>query len=190
MDMANEILTKSIENWCSSESRAKLPAWEELPDIELYMDQTVLLLNRYLFPSTEGREKGVTATMINNYVKMKVVPAPVNKRYSRRHLAYLIIICMLKQSMNISDLQKLFPVTDEEEAIRVMYCEFIYICEECRREFGVGMRAALGSIHHGQNEEQQLRALIVRSSVYANLYKVFTEGIVSSLFDTDAAGQE
>lgn len=188
MTFEKESLSKSIENWSGEEYAVKLPSWEDLPDIELYMDQAVLLLNRYLFPNTDSREKGITPTMINNYVKMKVVPAPVNKRYSRKHLAYLIIICMLKQSMNIADLQKLFPITDDERVIREMYAEFAFICEECRNDFSKQMAAALGSIHPGPQEDRQLRALIVRSAVRANLYKVFTEGIVSPLFNDERDG--
>ena len=45
--------------------------------------------------------------MINNYVKHGMMPAPVKKKYSREHVAYLIIICSLKQALPISDIKEL-----------------------------------------------------------------------------------
>ena len=52
-------------------SNIRLPEWDELPDLDLYMDQVISLLQRYLgqFPSPD--EKGITSSMINNYVKQK-----------------------------------------------------------------------------------------------------------------------
>ena len=72
------------------QSEKTLPKWEELPDIELYMDQVIALTNRYLGNRT--KEKMLTSSMVNNYVKMKVMRAPVKKKYTRVHLIYLIVI--------------------------------------------------------------------------------------------------
>ena len=57
------------------------PRWKELPEIDLYMDQVVSILEKYLsvFMEYEG-EKIITPTMINNYVKQKVVDPPIKKR--------------------------------------------------------------------------------------------------------------
>ena len=59
------------------QSKKSLPKWEELPDIDLYMDQVIALMNRYLDNRT--KDKMITPSMVNNYVKMKVMPAPVKK---------------------------------------------------------------------------------------------------------------
>ena len=90
--------------WLEELEKFDLPDWESLPQLDLYMDQVILLLNRYLSPIV-GEEKYVTASIINNYVRMKVMPPPVKKRYARMHLAYLIIICTLKQSLSISSIR-------------------------------------------------------------------------------------
>ena len=75
-----------------------LPTWEELPDLELYMDQVVSLVIRYvnLQPHSALKDSILTASAVNNYVRLKLIPPPVKKRYSRIHLAYLIVICCLK----------------------------------------------------------------------------------------------
>ena len=87
----------------------RLPKWEDFPDLELYMDQMIVLINRYLAIGDGGEEKVVTASMINNYVKMRVMPPPVKKKYGKTHLAYLVVICSLKDALGISAIQKMFP---------------------------------------------------------------------------------
>ena len=67
--------------------RYHLPRWEELPDIELYMDQVITLIERYLAPlleeADEENNKIITSAMINNYVKLGIMPKPIKKRYER-----------------------------------------------------------------------------------------------------------
>ncbi len=83
----------------------RCPRWEELPDIDLYMDQVLVILERYLavFKRDEN-EKIITSTMINNYVKQKITLPPVNKKYTRYHIAYLYIVCVLKSFMGLSEI--------------------------------------------------------------------------------------
>ena len=86
----------------------KLPYWDELPEIDLYMDQVVALMEKYMsFHKTDENAKIITNSMINNYVKLGIMPAPIKKKYSREHIAYLIIICCLKQALPISDIKGL-----------------------------------------------------------------------------------
>lgn len=85
-----------------STTSVHLPQWEELPDIDLYMDQVLSLVDRYLSPIGV---KPVTAAMINNYVKLKLIPKPVGKRYSRMHVAYIFAIAILKDVFEISQIQ-------------------------------------------------------------------------------------
>jgi Domain of unknown function (DUF1836). len=80
------------------------PRWLELPDIDLYMDQLVSILekNLVIFEEIWG-EKIITSMMINNYVKQKVVEPPIKKRYNRSHLAYFFVICIMKRVLSISE---------------------------------------------------------------------------------------
>ena len=85
----------------------KLPSWNEIPDIGLYMDQVIRLMDDYLsaFESEESDDKLITPSMINNYVKMGIIPAPDKKKYNRLHVALLIVVCVLKQIMSIADIK-------------------------------------------------------------------------------------
>ncbi len=105
--------------------RFQLPKWEDFPDLELYMDQMIVLINRYLAIGDGGEEKVVTASMINNYVKMRIMPPPVKKKYGKAHLAYLVVICSLKDALGISAIQKMFPPDLEGEMLRIRYNSFV-----------------------------------------------------------------
>ena len=81
------------------------PRWHELPEIELYVDQVVTMLQTNLITLMKDKDVPVvTASMINNYVKQGVLEAPVKKKYNKRHLAYLFVICMFKRMMSISEI--------------------------------------------------------------------------------------
>ncbi len=82
-----------------------LPRWEELPDFDIYMDQIIALIERYLNILDDGKERIITNSMINNYVKLKLIPKPNKKKYNKEHIAYLIAITLLKQILTISEVR-------------------------------------------------------------------------------------
>ena len=92
---------------CGQLEGQKLPRWRELPDLELYLDQVLELTARYLEAWPAFDRKGLTASMVNNYVMMGALPKPVKKRYSRRHLAQLLVICVLKSTLPIASIHAL-----------------------------------------------------------------------------------
>lgn len=94
-----------------------IPKWADLPEIDLYMDQVIALMEKYLSDSASPDGKLITPSMINNYVKLDIMPAPVKKKYSREHLAYLVIICSLKQVMPISNIKCIIDKKLEKSSI-------------------------------------------------------------------------
>lgn len=79
----------------------------EMPRIELYLDQLLTLVTRELeFMQVPG-EAAVTGSMVNNYVKQGVIPAPHKKRYTRRHLASLLFVCAFKRVFSIAQVKQL-----------------------------------------------------------------------------------
>ena len=83
------------------------PLWTDFPDIELYMDQVISVLERCLTPFFPEEEKCITSTMINNYVKQRLISPPENKRYGKKHLADLFMISILKRFMQLSEISTL-----------------------------------------------------------------------------------
>ena len=105
------------------------PRWHELPEIELYVDQVVTMLQSNLITLMKDKDVPVvTASMINNYVKQGVLEAPVKKKYNKRHLAYLFVICMFKRMMSISEIGESINIIQKvyspEDAYN-LFCEEI-----------------------------------------------------------------
>ena len=103
---------------------AQLPPWAELPDLGLYMDQVIVLMGQYLGGIAGGEEKLLTPSMVNNYVKMELLPPPVKKKYSRTHLACLVMICVLKQVISISIVRELIRTALAELSPEQLYETF------------------------------------------------------------------
>lgn len=81
---------------------------EEFPRILLYMDQLLTFFEEYLGVFCRSqRESILTKTMVNNYVKARLLPPPKNKKYSRDQLMQLLLICHLKNVLSIDDLRRL-----------------------------------------------------------------------------------
>lgn len=81
---------------------------DELPRIELYLDQVLTLVSQSLsFMATPG-EDIITGSMVNNYVKQHVVPAPQRRRYTRRHVATLTYVCAFKCVFSINEIKALY----------------------------------------------------------------------------------
>ena len=88
---------------------------EDIPDIDLYMDQVTTFMESHLKNSTRnpGEDKILTKTMINNYAKNNLLPPPVKKKYSKEHVLLLVFIYYYKGILSISDIQQLLkPITD------------------------------------------------------------------------------
>ncbi len=84
---------------------------EEIPDIELYMDQVIELIEKKLsLHKRNSKDKTLTKTMINNYIKAGVLMPSRKKRYSRRHLALLLMLYNTKQVLSINDISLLFNI--------------------------------------------------------------------------------
>ena len=87
---------------------------EDIPDIDLYMDQVTTFMESHLKSSTRNpaEDKILTKTMINNYAKNDLLPPPVKKKYSKEHVLLLIFIYYYKGILSISDIQQLLsPIT-------------------------------------------------------------------------------
>lgn len=87
----------------------------EMPRIELYRDQILSIVTRELEPLYNDGEKIITGAMVNNYVKQKVIPAPKRKRYTRQHLAVLLLVCVLKRVLSIAQVGQLIRMCEQEE---------------------------------------------------------------------------
>ena len=89
---------------------------EDIPGIDLYMDQVTTFMDKRLKSSARypGDDKILTKTMINNYAKNDLLPSPVKKKYSKEHILLLIFIYYYKGILSITDIQTLLgPITEQ-----------------------------------------------------------------------------
>lgn len=191
MPAAKEDAVQRMTEWLDKLGKFDLPDWENLPELDLYMDQVILLLKRYLSPlDVSGEEKAITASIINNYVRMKVMPPPVKKRYSRVHLAYLVIICTLKQSLSISCIQRMLPEDHSEAAARALYADFV-------RHYRDAVRFLCGlPLHDGQIAIELKASLPLNGSlstataILSTLYKSLTEFLLQEESDGESGDDD
>ena len=89
---------------------------EDIPNIDLYMDQVLTFMDRKLRSAVRSRteDRILTKTMINNYAKNDLLPPPVKKKYSKEHVLTLIFIYYFKNLLSITDIQALLkPLTEK-----------------------------------------------------------------------------
>lgn len=80
----------------------------DIPEIDLYMDQVIQLFDNKLGDLRRGEEdKILTKTMINNYAKGKLLMSINNKKYSKEHIILMSLIYNLKGALSITDIKTL-----------------------------------------------------------------------------------
>lgn len=104
-----------LESILKSISRIDYVKPDDIPNIDLYMDQVTTFMDEQL--STTKRyedDKILTKTMINNYAKNNLLPPPVKKKYSKEHVLVMILIYYFKSILSIKDIETLLaPITDK-----------------------------------------------------------------------------
>ena len=138
MKIDTKDMLKSILN---SLSRIEHIKPEDIPNIDLYMDQVTTFMDTRLSSSKRHPEdKILTKTMINNYAKNKLLPPPVKKKYSKEHLLVMIFIYYFKGILSITDIQALMnPITekyfqnDQKFSIETIYNE-VFILEKSQAD--------------------------------------------------------
>lgn len=142
-----------------------IPRWNELPNIELYVDQVICFLDDSLSQYIHKEKKGhvLTKTMINNYVKNSIILPTVNKKYNREHIANLFIICILKQIYSISDIAELIKLVTQNVSIENAYNSF---CNELER--------SVCNVFVGTEDHRQLNKMTIEEQVLKNIVTSFT----------------
>ena len=101
------------------------PKWEEIPNIDLYLDQVLLYVNQVCEPISSGTEKSLTASMVNNYVKHGYLTKPDKKKYQRQQIARLIAITTLKSVFSIQEIAQTLNTLQTETDSEQLYNAFV-----------------------------------------------------------------
>ena len=148
-----------------------IPRYNELPEIELYMDQLIEYLNSRFAPFQIDEKDRITAAMVNNYVKSKIIPPTVKKRYSKYHVAYLIVICVFKQIYPISKIMEMIKI---QKRIFTTQEAYDYFCVELENAL-VSAFSMSGTLSIDTSSSMQEERLFVRASVNSFAQKLLVE---------------
>lgn len=138
-----------------------LPYWEELPDIELYMDQVVTLLQSYLKDfQLANNESFISKSMINNYVKAGLVSPPKKKKYTRTHIAYLIAVCILKQVYSMNEITQMIRIQMQSAQVDQAYDLFISELLSCYKDTKQNKKIDLDVQYQNEKTRTLLRRVL------------------------------
>lgn len=101
------------------------PKWEDIPNIDLYLDQVLLYVNQVCAPISPDKEKGLTASMVNNYVKHGYLTKPDKKKYQRKQIARLIAITTLKSVFSIQEIAQTLNSLQTQASSDQLYDAFV-----------------------------------------------------------------
>ena len=163
--------TENIKKWAEDGTELGVINWNELPDINLYMDQVIGLLSEKLSIFAEAEDKLLTKSMINNYVKSGLISHPEKKKYTKEQLAQLIVISMLKQVLSIPDLQLLLEGVSDT---RGFYEIFERTQTEAMNDVSAQLRFA---VENGDN----MKLMALKLAAEANAKRAAAEKILKEL---------
>ena len=161
----------SIEN-------VHIPRWNELPNVDLYMDQILTFINSSLSEcikngENEEKEKNqiLTKTMINNYVKNNILEAPVKKKYSKTQCAKLFVICVLKQVFSMNEISSLINIALESTDISHAYNSFCSLFEEAVKS--TFEKKELSTVDTSNEKRYLLKSVLLACS-----YKIYVQNLI------------
>ena len=174
-----------LEEWLETLMPESFSDWEKLPDIGLYMDQVLTMMDRQLaFYRRSDTDKMLTQAMVNNYTKDELLPRAVEKKYNQGHLALLSILCSLKPVLSISDLKTLLHSLHNSESEKDVYSFFLETQSETLEDVKKQTTVILESIKKTESIQDfsdaghEMALLALRLAVDARVRLLITQKIL------------
>ena len=147
--------------------RFRLPRYQEIPTVGLYLEQTTKYISQYLDPLEENC---LTNSMIANYVKRKLIANPVKKQYSREQIAYLFFIAVAKNVLSLDSLERFIRVQERTYSLDQAYD---YFCDELENilAFVFGLKSSPDDVGVTRTDEK----MMLRSTIIAFSHKIYLE---------------
>ena len=158
----------------------RMPRYREIPDVGLYLDQTVKYVNRYLAPL--GCLE-ITSSMVSNYVKKGYISNPVKKQYDAEQIAYLFFISVAKSVLSMDNIARLFDMQKKMYNAEIAYDFF---CAELENmlQYTFGLKETLDEV--GTPEDRSETKTMLRSTIIAVTHIIY----LSSRFENMNAPEE
>lgn len=154
-----------------------IPRWNELPDIDLYVDQVISLFDNYLskYIDNDSQDESssiLTKTMINNYVKLSLLKPPTKKKYGKEQVATVFVIGILKQVYSINEIQNLIRFAIKTTSLDIAYNRFCEFLEESINSIFFGQKT------YDNNEKLSHAEYIQKCVVHTFANKLYVQKIL------------
>ena len=145
--------------------------WENIPDIELYMDQVINYMKRQGIGLDS--DEALTPAMVNNYMKKDILPRAKKKKYDRKHIAYLTSICLVKQIFPIADTGVFLKKQTGKQTIEKFYEKYCDMLDE-------SLKVVSDEIRDDMTEDEALD-LILKLTVSSYTQKLVCNSLLQKL---------
>ena len=145
----------------------RLPRYEEIPNVGLYLEQTTKYIAEYLEPL---RDVTITGSMISNYVKMGLVANPVKKQYSREQIAALIFIVVTKTVLSMDNIRVFLEIQKQSYDSRRAYEYFRLELENVLR-YIFGLKENPDTVEAEDTDEK----IMLRNTIITVAHKVYVD---------------
>ena len=182
---------EDVKDIIKKQSKEEKIQLEDIPELDLYMDQVIQLFEKKLSSSKRNEEdKVLTKTMINNYAKAKLLMPIKNKKYSKEHLILMSLIYDFKGALLISDIKLLLDEivkgyeNDEEYNIRELYLDYLNNCSEDNEEIEKYLNEKVEKIFKGSDKEDFKEKFLLVSTMInmSNVYRKIGEKLIDKYF--------
>ena len=161
---------------------------EDIPAIDLYMDQVIQLFDAKYNDSLRNEdEKVLTKTMINNYAKGKLFIPIKNKKYSKDHIMLISLIYQLKGALSIKDIKSVLePINEKMDAedfsLEIFYSTWVKLQQKNAQNFLEEMKSHEVEVENQETDETDKLILLIASlSNMSNAYRKAAELLVDDL---------
>ncbi|WML51030.1 DUF1836 domain-containing protein [Neobacillus sp. PS3-12] len=165
---------------------------EEIPKIDLYMDQVIQLFeSKFDAGKRNEQDKILTKTMINNYAKGKLLFPIKNKKYSREHLILISLIYQLKGALSINDIKITLDgvnekIISENFQLETFYNNYLKLITKNVENFKESIKKQSEVASNFKDKENLETVLLITSLAHmSNLYRRAAEKLVDEISEQD-----
>lgn len=155
-----ELLASSVRDF-------RLPRYNEIPTVGLYLEQTAKYISEHLSPLEENC---LTPSMISNYVKKKLIANPVRKQYNRDQIVYLFFVAVAKNVLSLDNLDRFIRLQERTYTTDRAYN---YFCDELENilAFVFGLKDSPAAVGTESSDEK----MMLRSAIICFCYKIYLQ---------------